>query len=279
MTLRTLVRKHSNPAYTGANRCLACTVVNAAIAAAVGAGLSVVASPLVGLPALIGMLAVISLRGYLVPGTPRLTKRYLPDRVLRWFDKAPTGDALDGIDPEAYLRRAGAVELTPDGDLAVTQWMRAELADGVAELADDEALAGALADALGLDPVEVTVGPRKTGYGARVGEQPAGYWESRVALAADLAAHRTFERRVGGWRALPADTRSSLLGALRLCLDTCPACDGTVSLGTSTAESCCRTYEVLAATCDGCDARLFELDAALAGVDVEAGFDSAAASA
>jgi hypothetical protein len=279
MTLQTLLRKYSDPAYTGPNRCPACTAVNVGIAVVAAAGLSVVASPFVGLPALAGMLGVVYLRGYLLPGTPRLTKRYLPDRVLRWFDKAPTGDALGGIDPEAYLRTAGAVELTPDGDLAVTPWMRAELADDVAALAADDALAGALADALGLDPAVVSVGPRKTGYSARVGAQPAGYWESRVALATDLAAHRTFERRVGGWRALPADTRASLLGALRLCLDTCPACDGAVTLGTSTAESCCRTYEVLAATCDGCDARLFELDAGLAGVDTEAESDSAAVSA
>jgi hypothetical protein len=34
-------------------------------------------------------LAVIALRGYLVPYTPTLTKRYLPDSVLRRFEKHP----------------------------------------------------------------------------------------------------------------------------------------------------------------------------------------------
>lgn len=257
------VSRLRDPAYTGANRCLPCTGVNLGLTAATALAVGAVFRPAGLLVGAAGLTAVW-LRGYVVPGTPELTKRYLPDRVLGWFDKAPTEDALGGIDPEAYLRTAGVVTDGPGGDLAVTPPVRAALIDGVADLDSDDRLARSLADTLSLDPADVTVRPEGVGYAARVGMQPAGRWESRLALATDLAAHEVFSRRIGGWLALPVDTRASLLGAFRLSHDSCPGCDGDVTLGSDTAESCCRTYEVLAATCESCDSRLFEVDAALA---------------
>jgi hypothetical protein len=89
------------PEHTGENRCLPCTVVNAAIAAVLGAVLSRRSKPAAAL-ALAGSAALIYLRGYLVPGTPALTKRYLPPSVLRLFGKAPEAEAatgLGGFDP------------------------------------------------------------------------------------------------------------------------------------------------------------------------------------
>jgi len=260
----TAISRLRNPAYTGANRCLPCTGVNLGLTAAAAVAVGLVSPPTGALVGAGGLLTTW-LRGYVVPGTPAFTKRYLPDSVLAWFDKAPTGDALGGIDPEAYLRAAGAVTDGQDGDLGLTPATRVALIDGVAALDSDERLARALAETLALDPDDVTVQPEGVGYSARVGGQPAGRWESRVALATDLAAHELFADRVGGWRALPADTRASLLGALRLSLDTCPACDGDVTLGSDTAESCCRSYEVLVAACESCNSRLFEIDAAIAG--------------
>ncbi|WP_435114994.1 hypothetical protein [Halolamina sp. C58] len=264
--VQTTISRLRNPAYTGQNRCLPCTGVNVGLTAAAAFGVGTV-SPTAG--AVVGGLglAAIWLRGYVVPGTPALTKRYLPDRVLAWFDKTPSGDALGGIDPEAYLRTAGAITDGPDGDIAVTPSTRAALIDGVAELDSDDRLARALAETLSLPPSDVTVRPEGVGYAARVGGQPAGRWESRLALATDLAAHQIFSERVGGWRALPADTRASLLGAFRLALDSCPGCDGDVILGSDTAESCCRAYDVLVASCESCGSRLFEVDAALTDED------------
>jgi hypothetical protein len=70
---------------------------------------------------------IIYLRGYLVPGTPTLTKRYFPDQVLRWFDKT-LGTTVDTtLDTEDQLRTLGVVEET-NGDLSLTdsfesQWM------------------------------------------------------------------------------------------------------------------------------------------------------------
>lgn len=258
-----LLGRVRNPAYTGANRCYPCTAVNLGLVAVAAAGTWFLWPPLGAAVALAGVVTT-ALWGYVVPGTPALTKRYMPDRILAWFDKAPTGDALDGIDAEAYLRDAGVIVDGDDGDIHVSEVTFERVAAGVAAFAnDDERLAAALARTIGLDPDEVTVSSSGVGYGARVGIQPAGRWESRVALATELAADEVFGRLIGGWRALPADTRGALLGAFRLALDRCPACDGEVSLGSDTVESCCRAYEVVVATCTGCDARLFELDAAL----------------
>ncbi|MFC6975122.1 hypothetical protein ACFQL1_11345 [Halomicroarcula sp. GCM10025709] len=75
-----------DPEYTGENRCLPCTIVNSAIAVAlagaVGVGIAVATTPVLAGVAAALVLAVsalsIWLRGYLVPGTPELTKRYMP---------------------------------------------------------------------------------------------------------------------------------------------------------------------------------------------------------
>ncbi|WP_226482623.1 hypothetical protein [Natrinema amylolyticum] len=84
------------PEYTGENRCEPCTVLNLLIAAVVG---SVIArkSRLGGALAVGASIALIYLRGYLVPGTPTLTKRYLPPAVLRWFGKEPDPAIASGL--------------------------------------------------------------------------------------------------------------------------------------------------------------------------------------
>ncbi|MDQ2050761.1 hypothetical protein RBH26_09705 [Natronolimnohabitans sp. A-GB9] len=74
------------PEYTGENRCEACTVVNVIIAIILG-GIISRKSKLVGVFSIGMSLVLIYLRGYLVPKTPTLTKRYLPAAVLQWFGK------------------------------------------------------------------------------------------------------------------------------------------------------------------------------------------------
>lgn len=83
-----LFEELKQPEYTGENRCEACTVVNivlALVAAVIIDRYSRVLSVLF----LLVSGGLIYLRGYLVPGTPTLTKRYLPPTVLEWFGKDP----------------------------------------------------------------------------------------------------------------------------------------------------------------------------------------------
>ena len=84
------------PEYTGENRCVPCTVTNLAIAAVVAFCLAVVFVTPVGAAVFLACLAVIYLRGYLVPGTPEITKRYFPPWLLSLFGKdAPVENAFD----------------------------------------------------------------------------------------------------------------------------------------------------------------------------------------
>ena len=89
---------------------------------------------------LVASLRTIYLRGYLVPGTPTLTKRYFPEPVLRLFDKAPeqatpetTAEPIDGADGAEeshdssgeFLLAVGAVEPCDDAeDLCLTRAFR-----------------------------------------------------------------------------------------------------------------------------------------------------------
>ncbi|WP_418285890.1 hypothetical protein [Halorubrum sp. DTA46] len=101
-----LLDSFREPEYTGENRCVPCTVINAALAVV----LTLLASalgPVAALVVLTGSAASIYFRGYLIPGTPELTKRYLPDRVLALFGKAPEG-------PREGWERGGPVTVTDE---------------------------------------------------------------------------------------------------------------------------------------------------------------------
>jgi hypothetical protein len=86
-SLRDRIRE---PEYTGENRCVPCTVVNGVLAVVLTAAAAVF-GPVTAAVVLVASVGSIYYRGYLVPGTPELTKRYLPDRVLHAFGKAPEG--------------------------------------------------------------------------------------------------------------------------------------------------------------------------------------------
>ena len=102
------------PEHTGENRCLPCTVVNLVIAAIAGVAIAIL-QPVVGVVVFVLSVLVIYLRGYLVPGTPTLTKRYLPAQVLELFGKRP-GERRPGAieDSAAPAERDGRSDGSPD---------------------------------------------------------------------------------------------------------------------------------------------------------------------
>jgi hypothetical protein len=252
------------PEYTGENRCTPCTVVNLVIAAVIS-GLVALVFPPAGVVVFVVSVATIYLRGYLVPGTPTLTKRYLPDSVLKLFDKyePPEPPALDDdADIEAFLLDVGAVEECRDGtDLCLTDefdeaWYgRIET---LRERDDERDSVAALFDGLDIDRDRVRIESYGDAYDAYIDDTRVGQWESRAAYLADIAAEAEFRERHPAWDRLGFDERTEVLGALRLWLERCPACDGPVTLGEDTVESCCRSIDVIAATCEECGARVFE---------------------
>lgn len=258
------------PEYTGANRCVPCTAVNLVIAvvtagALAAAGWTVAGSAagwLLGAGAFTLSAAAIYLRGYLVPGTPRLTKTYFPDRVLRWFDKQPAGVAPDGeIDPETVLMEAGAVtDCEHEDDLCLTGEFRTAWRERIADLREGDAGRGELATVLDVDPDRLTFEEHGEAFAARLDGRRAGQWESRAAFLADVAGARELRSRYGPWSTMDVRERSAVLGGLRIFLERCPDCDGPVSIGREVVESCCRSIDVVAVTCRDCGARMLEAE-------------------
>ena len=257
-TGRALTDRLRQPEYTGENRCLPCTVLNTGIAVLVAAAATVLGTPIAGAAVLALSLSAIYLRGYLVPGTPELTKRYLPDRVLRLFGKGPElPDPGETVDVEAYLLDAGALRETADGD-------DVELADGFAtEWAEriDEARsdpAAAAGDVLDLE--DPGVEDRDGATVVTDGDLPAADWPSRAALLADLGAVPALAERDPEWTDRGREEQGRILAGLRLFVETCPDCGGRPELGEETVESCCRRAEVYTYECPDCGARLLELE-------------------
>ncbi|WP_049985424.1 hypothetical protein [Halobellus rufus] len=272
-TLDGRITRFKRPEYTGENRCLPCTAVNLVITSVLAALAAAAWLPLGLLAAGIGLTAIY-FRGYLVPGTPTLTKRYLPQRVHRLFGTHGGGavDLDDGFDAESIenaLQSLGALEAcaggnASEGDLCLaTRFRESWYARFDAERADAETARRLFSD-LDVDPEAIDVDGRANAF-AVVAEMPTSTrattlakWGSAAAFVADAAADTVLRKRSPGWADLDVDARLELLGALRLWLDRCPSCRGTVSLDEETVESCCRSVDVVAATCEDCEARLFE---------------------
>lgn len=267
-TLSFLTALLRNPEHTGENRCFPCTLVNLAIGTAASVVVAAV-SPLAG-GSLFGLsLLVIYLRGYLIPGTPTVTKRYFPDSVLRTFDKVEepsTVPVLDDVDTiEAFLRRRDALQEVEDGtDLELTPSFRTAHRTLVAEYdATDRLLAAPASvifhgEGVDVDAEDLTLTQGPNAFVLRDEGRPLARWESRAAMIGDVAAAALFAERTDDWAAIDPETRLQVLGALRLWYDRCPACGGDVSLAQDVVESCCRSTSVLVGTCNDCGSRVFE---------------------
>lgn len=273
MSVPDMLARVRQPQYTGSNRCLPCTGVNVGIAvvltiviaaAVVTAGGSTVDATLVGTVVLGLSGAVIYLRGYLVPYTPWLTKRYLPDRVLRRFDKDARPQmaiADEDLDVEATLKRAGALtDCEHEDDLCLTDGFRTAWREQVTTVRATDTSRTDLASLLDVDPDRLSVADHGDAFVAHLDGRRAGQWESRAAFLADVAATNVLRERVRWWSDLGIEQRSSLLHGLRIFLEQCPACDGPVTMGEEVVESCCRSMNVVAVTCQSCGARVFEIE-------------------
>lgn len=268
--------------HTGENRCLPCTVVNVCLAFALAVVVQVATirldAAVLAVPGsaavLVVGLGVIYRRGYLVPGTPTLTERYFPERLLVAFGKehAATGfagaertersvdtEAEHEIDVESTLLEAGVLTESEDGtDLRLAAETQRSLSDQVTALRADDVSRERLLDVLDVSGGDVAFEADGTAFRVYRDGSPVGTWESRAAFLADVAGAAVLADRLPDWDDLSVGRRGALLSGLRLFLTTCPACGGSLSFGTDTVESCCSTREVAAVTCADCDARVYE---------------------
>jgi hypothetical protein len=258
------VERIRQPEYTGENRCTPCTIVNIVIAAVGSAALSVVITP-VGAATVFGLsLLAIYLRGYLVPGTPTLTKRYFPDWVLAKFDKledAQAEVAADERDPEEVLAEADAVQPCEDvDDLCLADSFRDSWEANMESIKVEGTEKSDLSRVLDVEEENLTFEEHDEALVAQYDGGRLGQWESRAALIADLAAAKVLEESYEEWEHLTVTNQSRVLSGLRIFLDACPDCGGDITMEQETVESCCRTMDVVAVSCIECDSRLLEVE-------------------
>lgn len=249
------------PEYTGQNRCIPCTAVNVALTVLLTALVAVESWTLaVGVGA--GSLGLIYFRGYLVPGTPALTKRFLPARVRAWFDKDPMAAPDGTFDPGSVLLQADLLVGTPDGaDLRLDPAFAARWASRTQALleAGVDGEQTTLATILDVPADDLLIADGETGLSAHLDGQLLGSWTSRTAFFADMAGMELLAERVDEWDTLSVSMRSEVAGTLRLFAESCPRCGGYVELDEAVRESCCSTHEVVTAVCQACGTRLLEL--------------------
>ena len=260
------------PEYTGENRCLPCTAVNLVIAIVVATGLAHVVplawpgAATLGAGAFALLAAIIYLRGYLVPGTPRLTKTYLPEPILRRFDHHPASrtawsEVGKSIDVERTLERAGIVrecEETPD--LCLDEDFRDTWTDRIRTLREEETTREDVASFLTIEPDALSFEDHDEAFVANMDGMHLAQWESHAAFLADMAAAPKVRSRLRDWEKIGIHGQSSLVYGLRIFLDRCPSCDGSVMGGEQRVSSCCRSFDVIATQCEDCGARLFEAE-------------------
>lgn len=264
--------KFRQPEYIGENRCLPCTAVNLVISVGVAAAVGLIgvftASDIIGVGLAICVLftsmAAIYLRGYLIPATPELTNRYLPVRLLQWFGKGPreSGSIADEpvLNPEEELVAIGVLEeCERSTDLCLVPEFHQEWNAEIERIDQDDISHDRLLDVLDIDEEgEISINEFDDAFRVLIEGHTVGTWESRAAYLADLTGARVLAERHPRWNEISVRNRAQLLAGLRLFIERCPDCSGTVEFGLKTVESCCSSREVTAVECDNCGARLFE---------------------
>lgn len=276
--------------YTGENRCGPCTVLNVVIATILYFIISR-KSKLGGI--VIGGLSILIVyfRGYLIPGTPSLTKKYLPENVLQWFGKESTPNLNTGLGAgstpkvdsaddktventnteqetdselemtaEQYLLEQQIIEPCEDvDDLCLSTEFETAWLEKIDQIDVDNITADDAASLIGNntdDELEVVEygGARVINInGAQVGK-----WPSDAAVIADVTAAHLLEERDQDWSQYKPEQKGELLMSVRLFLKKCPTSGGKISMNEEVVESCCQSHKIIAVTCDETGERLFE---------------------
>lgn len=266
------------PEYTGSNRCMPCTVVNILIATIVSvlAGLGV--SVGVGISVFAICTAAIYFRGYLVPGTPTLTKRYLPDRLHRLFGthhidppettdstrsniESAEGGASDATSEssagQALLAENVVTECLNGDDLCLDSTFRTAWRSRITDLREHDTGAEHLAAHIDVDPSELVLANRDGEYAVLYQGDRIDAWPSRAAFLADMAVEPTLSEWCSDWDEFDPAVRTRIIASLRAFLEQCPACDTELETAESAWESCCREGTDVTITCENCGDLVF----------------------
>lgn len=243
-----------DPRYTGQNRCPPCTLINVIIAVLISVSIGVWA-PFVGGLAIFLFLLVIYFRGYLVPGTPKFTKNYFPERVLSLFNKGKPTDytGFRDLSLEKVLREEGLLKVVSDNaELCIDNEFEDNWLYSINHVnSSDEYVS--LGNLFHSNPENLSIEDYPDdSIGVYASGTLIGRWESRWALKVDAAAVKLLEVHSDIWPTLTAGERKRLLSGLRLFLETCPSCSQDLSLEKVSADSCCKEYDTAVVRCNSC---------------------------
>jgi len=270
----------SDESYTGANRCWPCTVLNLGLVGLLALFLRARERSLLSLLVAVVGVAVVYLRGYLVPYTPEFAPRLVaispvPDE---WFHGESAHDAATQEAMAHEKRDSLAEDVELDGETILRELSAA----GVIELEGERLFPEATVDtawhdrmdelaAESLDSLSTTLQASLERVGHAEPYVDDAEWVvlgsehkqllPRPVVVAELAAYEVLGERLD-------DERLRIAGAeaFRMFLDSCPVCGS--ELVESSSVSCCGGHlgprqdpdETL--VCPTCEQRLytFELD-------------------
>ncbi|MFP8955732.1 hypothetical protein ACLI4Y_03315 [Natrialbaceae archaeon A-CW3] len=215
----------------------------------------------IGILVLALSVLLIGARGYLVPGTPELTKRYLPERVHRLFgthhNESGSGND-ETFDLETFLHESTVVVECPDeDDLCLEPSFQNRWQAERPRVDSLEDRLERLAARLDVEPAGLVLEDSIGGYAATYEGDRIGLWPSEAAFLADLTVVPVLEERCPEWNRLYADEQGSLITALRVFLEECPSCQGQLAGTSKTVESCCSTRTRESLECEACGDQLF----------------------
>lgn len=228
-----------NPAHTGEQRCTPCTLVNLGILWIVVNVVVLLGTPELAAGLLAGGLAVIWLRGYLVPYTPRFAPQLVAATPIptSWFHDTADPGSLAQTDTEeeavvGHLQQTGIVEV--DGqrvylDEAFERRWHDEMENLVSLSLE------ALSDELSELPETPAVRPVTDDGQQWLAVEGQTSLVARHVAVAELGAARALEPVVDD----PTD-RLAMGRPLREFLDECPVCE--TPFEESSEVSCCGGY-------------------------------------
>ncbi|MFB6184635.1 MAG: hypothetical protein ABEI96_08790 [Haloarculaceae archaeon] len=275
MSEPSLLSSVRRPEYTGERRCWPCTIVNLGVLCLLVAVLWAATTAAVALPVGAVGVAVVWLRGYLVPYTPSFAPRLvgaLPGGEALFHEGTAVperadslGDAADGPDGEALLEtlvEAGVLDVVGEQVIPAADFETA-WHDEMSRLADRPTVALAdVVDAVA-DAGDVRVVAEDGQEWVALGGEGVGVvaetWLTRPVAIAEVGAVRALEAHVDD-----PTVRRTAASTLRTFLESCPDCGTTLQEGTEV--DCCGGYngdrEVPAETlvCPHCGVRLFTFE-------------------
>ncbi|MFP8952926.1 hypothetical protein ACLI4Z_08140 [Natrialbaceae archaeon A-arb3/5] len=176
--------------------------------------------------------------------------------------RAPSVDSTD--EAGELLRSIGVVE-SSHGEPVLEPTFGAAWRTRIEQIRERKSRLDVLAEQLGLGTDQVALEVAPDGFAVTHGRDRVGCWPSDGAFLADLAAVSVLSETNPDWRALDADDRRLALSALRLFLERCPNCDGSITGSGAVSETTDRRTAIESSdtgahrsvACDRCGSVLF----------------------